>query len=205
MKPLLLNGPHVQHDHRRGQQQSKISNAPPKPRPKYSSPSFDHKSRSVSVTQNKIAAATLSHAKSVRHVLNFDHDQSEIVVPPAPEESLPHEIQLAVQKEENTHLGQNKPLLESLLSISVGVPTQPIHSAPNASPEHVFVIPLDAEIDEEEDLTLSPWLPDNLTDSIPLDLEDLLHIPPGPLIAISPIPGTSYRQETRHQFFRLKL
>ena len=28
VKPLLLNGPHVQHDNRKGQQQSKISNAP---------------------------------------------------------------------------------------------------------------------------------------------------------------------------------
>ena len=59
---------------------------------------------------------------------------------------------------------------------------------------------MDAEIDEEEDITLSPLLPDNLTDSIQLDLEDLLHIPHEPLRAISPIPGTSYRQETTHQF-----
>ena len=44
-----------------------------------------------------------------------------MVVPPAPEESLPHEIQLDVQEEENIHLGQNKPSLESLLSISAGV------------------------------------------------------------------------------------
>ena len=108
-----------------------------------------------------------------------------MVVPPAPElaeESLPHEILFDVQ------------------SISVGIPTQPIHSTPNASPEHVFVTPLDPEIDKEEDATLSPLIPDNLTDSIPLDLEDLMHIPPGPLSAISLIPGTSYRQERTHQF-----
>ena len=118
-----------------------------------------------------------------------------MVVPPAQEESLFHEIRLDVQEEEKIDLGQNKPLLESLLSISVGVPPQPIHSTPYASPEHVFVIPLDAEKDKENDLTLSPLLPDNLTDSIPLDLDDLLHIPLGPLMAISPTPSTSYGQE----------
>ena len=108
-----------------------------------------------------------------------------MVVPPAPElaeESLPHEILFDVQ------------------SITVGVPTQLIHSTPNASPEHVFVIPLDPEKDKEEDLTLSSLIPDNLTDSNPLDLEDSMHIPPGPLSAISPIPGTSYGQERTHQF-----
>ena len=168
---------------------------PLKLRPKYSSPSFNHKSGSVSVTKNKIAAATLLCAKSVRHVLNFDHDQSEMIVPQAPEENLPHEIQLDVQEQENIHLGQNKPSLEYLLSISVGAPTQLIHSTPNASPEHVFVIPLDVEIDKEEDITLSPLLPDNLTDSIPLDLEDLLHIPPGPVqYHLYPVPVTDKKQ-----------
>ena len=181
-KQLHINRQHVQHDHRKELQQSKISNAPQKPRPKYSSTICNHKSGSVSLTQHK--TATLARAKSVRRVLNFDHDQSKMVVPPAPElaeESLPHEILFKI-------------------SISVGVPTQPIHSTPNASPEHVFVIPLDPEIDEEEDVMLSLLIPDNLTDSIPLDLEDLMHIPPGPLSAISPISGTSYGQERTHQF-----
>ena len=66
--------------------------------------------------------------------------------------------------------------------------------------QNIFVIPLDLEIDEEEDVTLSPLIPDNLTNSIPLDLEDLMHIPPGPLSTISPIPSTSYGQERTHQF-----
>ena len=60
-----------------------------------------------------------------------------MVVPPDPEESVPHEIQLDVQEQENIDLGQNKPSLESLLSISVGVPTQPIHSTPNESPQNM--------------------------------------------------------------------
>ena len=113
-----------------------------------------------------------------------------MVVLPAPElaeESLPHEILFDVQ------------------SISVGIPTQLIHSTPNASPEHIFVIPLDPEIDDEEDLMLSPLIPDNLTDSIPLDLEDLMHISPGPLSTISPIPGTSYRTRKNTSILRLKL
>ena len=140
-----------------------------------------NKSGSVSLTQHK--TATMVNTKSVRHLPNFDHDYTEIVVPPAPEESLPHEIQFDVQY------------------ISVAVPTQLIHSALNTSPENLFVTPLDPELDEkeEEDFTLSPLIPDKLTDSMPLDLEYLMHITMGSLSEISPIPSTSYRQERTHQ------
>ena len=46
-KLLHMNRQHAQHDRRKGLQQSKISNAPLKPRPKYSSSISDHKSVSV--------------------------------------------------------------------------------------------------------------------------------------------------------------
>ena len=62
-KQLHLNQQHVQHDHRKGMQHSKISNAPLKLRPKYSSTISNHKSGSVSLTQYK--TATLARTKSV--------------------------------------------------------------------------------------------------------------------------------------------
>ena len=63
-KQLHINWQHVQHDHGKGLQQSKISNAPPKLQPKYSSTISDHKSGSVSLTQHK--TATLARAKIVQ-------------------------------------------------------------------------------------------------------------------------------------------
>ena len=119
-----------------------------------------------------------------------------MAIAPIPKESCFVSLLLDVREQQPIHSAPNASA-EHVFSISLDLPAEPpIHSTPNASPEQVFSIPLDMETEEENHYSLSPLHPNDIPDSIPFNLEELLQNIPVPS---TPTPSKSLGGDITHQ------